>query len=115
MTYRSRPLLDLCRDKSCGCCGASDGTIVAAHRNRGKGMGIKVSDALVAPLCAGCHADFDQGRWGIAGDLMFCEIALMHLAELFEAGRVVVAGHSQREPKSTPIPKIIKHTGVMSR
>jgi len=33
-----------------------------AHRNEGKGMGIKVSDALVAPLCWGCHYILDQGK-----------------------------------------------------
>ena len=36
--------------------------MAAAHRNEGKGMGIKVSDALVAPLCFSCHRTLDQGK-----------------------------------------------------
>lgn len=43
-------------------CGIEDGTVVAAHRNEGKGMGLKVSDALVAALCHKCHAELDQGK-----------------------------------------------------
>lgn len=43
-------------------CGLQDGTVVAAHRNEGKGMGIKNSDALTAALCFKCHYELDQGR-----------------------------------------------------
>ena len=50
------------REAPCGNCGVSDGTVVAAHRNEGKGMGLKVSDALVAPLCMHCHYELDQGK-----------------------------------------------------
>lgn len=42
-------------------CGANDGTIVGAHRNMGKGMALKVSDALVASLCYKCHHEYDNG------------------------------------------------------
>ena len=42
-------------------CGANDGTIVGAHRNMGKGMALKVSDALVASLCHKCHHEYDNG------------------------------------------------------
>ena len=65
MTYRSKAFRDLCRDRSCACCGAQDGTIVPAHRNGGglKGMGLKSPDSWVLPLCFGCHKDYDEGRW----------------------------------------------------
>lgn len=39
----------------------------AAHSNsakHGKGGGIKASDAFVIPLCAICHAAFDQYKLG---------------------------------------------------
>ena len=39
----------------------------AAHSNsakRGKGRGIKASDAFVIPLCAICHAAFDRFELG---------------------------------------------------
>lgn len=59
--YRNKKLLEIVREIPCQCCGACDGTVVAAHRNQGKGMGLKVSDALVAALCHSCHAELDQG------------------------------------------------------
>ena len=34
----------------------------AAHRNEGKGMGMKVDDSLTAALCVHCHAEIDQGK-----------------------------------------------------
>lgn len=60
--FRSKKLLETMRDCPCGHCGINDGTVVAAHRNESKGMGIKVSDALVAPLCFSCHRELDQGK-----------------------------------------------------
>ena len=62
MVFRSKALLEAVRGLTCGNCGAQDGTVVAAHRNQGKGMGIKVSDALVAALCFRCHYQLDQGK-----------------------------------------------------
>jgi hypothetical protein len=60
--YRNKKLLELMRGLPCGNCGVEDGTVVAAHRNQGKGMGIKNSDALVAALCYRCHFQLDQGK-----------------------------------------------------
>jgi hypothetical protein len=60
--YRNQKLLERLRDIPCASCGTQDGTVVAAHRNEGKGMGIKVSDALVAALCVRCHFELDQGK-----------------------------------------------------
>lgn len=34
----------------------------AAHRNEGKGMSMKTSDALVAALCTTCHHELDNGK-----------------------------------------------------
>ena len=62
MTYRNRKLLDRVRELPCQHCGAQDGTVCAAHRNEGKGAGIKASDALVAALCFRCHSAVDQGK-----------------------------------------------------
>lgn len=36
--------------------------VQAAHRNMGKGMGIKTDDCLTAALCPTCHAIIDQGH-----------------------------------------------------
>ena len=60
--FRSKKLLEAIRECPCANCGAEDGTVIAAHRNESKGMGIKVSDALVAALCFQCHTDLDQGK-----------------------------------------------------
>jgi len=44
----------------CQHCG-SHGTQVA-HRNQGKGLSLKTSDALVVALCVDCHSRLDQGK-----------------------------------------------------
>ena len=60
--YRNSKLLKLLREIPCQSCGASDGTVVAAHRNEGKGMGLKNSDALTCSLCYHCHYELDAGN-----------------------------------------------------
>ena len=35
--------------------------IQAAHRNEGKGMGMKASDCSVAAICPACHTEIDSG------------------------------------------------------
>lgn len=42
------------------CCGDT-ATVVPAHRNEGKGMGLKVPDKLTVPACHACHYAYDQG------------------------------------------------------
>jgi len=62
--YRSRPLLNACRELPCQHCGAIDGTVIAAHSNQlrdGKGRGLKAHDYRVASLCYTCHMELDQG------------------------------------------------------
>ncbi len=44
----------------CVLCGR-EGDTQAAHRNEGKGMGLKTDDALTAALCTTCHSAIDQG------------------------------------------------------
>lgn len=36
--------------------------IQVAHRNEGKGMGLKVPDCLTAALCPSCHYELDNGK-----------------------------------------------------
>ena len=64
MIYRNRKLLALAKEAPrCFCCNsANDGTVVAAHRNEGKGMGMKASDAGIAFLCGKCHYEIDNGK-----------------------------------------------------
>lgn len=53
------------RKLPCVRCGS--GPSQAAHSNsskHGKGRGIKASDAFTVPLCAICHAAFDQFKLG---------------------------------------------------
>lgn len=61
-TFRSEAWRRAVASLPCCCCGL-EGPSQAAHRNEGKGMGIKTSDAWTVPLCTSCHADFDQGRY----------------------------------------------------
>lgn len=44
----------------CVLCG-KPGDTQAAHRNEGKGMGLKTDDSLTAALCTTCHTEIDQG------------------------------------------------------
>lgn len=62
MIYRNKTLTEIVRDLPCMHCGRIDGTVCAAHRNEGKGMGVKVSDALIAALCHRCHYELDNGK-----------------------------------------------------
>jgi hypothetical protein len=60
-------MLDACRGQSCwlvvpGIQCSSMATVVPAHENMGKGMGLKVPDSRTVPACHACHAEFDQGR-----------------------------------------------------
>jgi hypothetical protein len=64
-TYRNPEMGELLRQLPCSNCGAEDGTVVGAHRNEGKGMGTKTSDALQAALCFRCHMFLDQGGGGM--------------------------------------------------
>ena len=62
MIYRNPKLIKLLRELPCQVCGIHSETVCAAHRNEGKCMGIKVSDALVAAMCHSCHTELDNGK-----------------------------------------------------
>ena len=57
--YRSEKWLRNVASLECVGCG---GESQAAHRNEGKGMGLKTDDCLTASLCPRCHAEIDQGK-----------------------------------------------------
>lgn len=58
--YRSKKwLAAVAQIECCVLCGRY-GTQVA-HRNEGKGMGLKVDDSLTAALCPQCHHYIDNG------------------------------------------------------
>ncbi len=57
--YRSKRWLHAVHDvEQCVLCGAHG--VQAAHRNVGKGMGMKVDDSLCAALCPTCHHEIDN-------------------------------------------------------
>lgn len=58
--FKSEKFRKLVTTLPCQSCG-QEGT-QAAHRNEGKGMALKTSDALVVALCPTCHSKLDQGR-----------------------------------------------------
>ena len=60
-TYRSKRWLKAVASLPCVICGEQ--RTQAAHRNEGKGMGIKVDDCLTAALCVECHSQIDQGKY----------------------------------------------------
>lgn len=107
MIYRNQELLRLAKDApSCMACGKpNDGDIVAAHRNQGKGLGMKVSDAMVAYVCSRpCHYDLDQGRDMTRDERRaFWDGAFIKtIAWLFESGHLIVAPEAvipDRKPK----------------
>lgn len=58
--YRSKKwLAAVAQIECCVLCGRY-GTQVA-HRNEGKGTGLKVDDSLTAALCPQCHHNIDNG------------------------------------------------------
>lgn len=63
-----KKMLEACRGQDCWLCIPGiclliegDQTVVAAHRNEGKGIGMKVPDELTVPACNLCHFAYDQG------------------------------------------------------
>ena len=59
-TFRSESWRKAVASLPCVLC-YREGMTQAAHRNQGKGIGLKVSDAWTAALCADCHREIDQG------------------------------------------------------
>jgi len=64
-----------------------------AHRNEGKGMGLKTDPHMTARLCRACHDEIDNGRHMERAErraLMDRAIVLTHDA-LIRAGRLKLA------------------------
>ncbi|MEM8096274.1 hypothetical protein Q4R81_17575 [Morganella morganii] len=59
--FRSKKWLQAVREIDC-CVLCGKYGVQAAHRNEGKGVGIKVDDCLTAALCEECHSRIDNGR-----------------------------------------------------
>lgn len=57
--FHSKPWLRAVASLPCVICGAEN--VQAAHRNEGKGMGMKVDDCLTAALCVQHHTEIDSG------------------------------------------------------
>jgi hypothetical protein len=62
-----RRMRDACRNEPCylqipGVCNGDRRTCVPAHRNEGKGAGLKNADFFTLPACFTCHTEFDQGK-----------------------------------------------------
>jgi len=60
-THRSEAWRRAVAALPCAWC-MKEGPSQAAHRNEGKGMGLKAPDCWTFPLCNSCHAEFDQGK-----------------------------------------------------
>lgn len=66
--------------------------VQAAHRNEGKGFGMKTSDCLTAALCPACHAEIDHGN-AMSKEQRRAEIdaaIVATLEKLVKLGKVVV-------------------------
>lgn len=100
--------LDLCRNRPCANCGAQDGTIVPAHRNEGKGMGIKTHDAYCCPLCMSCHHAYDNGPASLDEKRqLWRDLWIIHMSALIEAELIAPVGSKVRELRPQKLAKIL--------
>ena len=66
MPIVDKKMLASARGQACICCGALDGSVIAAHYTGmrqhalGKGTGIKCGDIFTAHLCQKCHDIYDS-------------------------------------------------------
>lgn len=92
--------LKLIEGRACIACGINDGTVVPAHRNEGKGMGLKTHSGTVVPLCMRCHQWYDAGPAPRDEKREFwLRNWTFHMLALIEAGLVAPVGY--KEPRST--------------
>lgn len=60
-TYRSKKWLTAVGQiEQCVLCGAWG--VQVAHRNEGKGIGLKADDCATAAICPCCHQEIDNGK-----------------------------------------------------
>ena len=87
-------------EQPCASCGDSYVQVAHYHGIRkgsfGGGMGKKSHHLMVAPLCQGCHAEYDSGRWqcgddpkGYESEIMLHYIAVTIIAG-YEAGVIKI-------------------------
>jgi len=88
---RSAKWLQAVRELGCCVLCGSYG-VQAAHRNEGKGTGMKTSDCLTAALCPECHSEIDQGKNMDRAERRATMNAaiVMTLEALVKAGKVIV-------------------------
>jgi len=88
-TFRSEKWLRAVASLPCVLC-YREGATQAAHRNEGKGMGIKAHDCWTAALCVSCHSEIDQGKDMTRDERRsrMDRAILMTLAELAQAGAI---------------------------
>lgn len=89
--FRSAKWLQAVRELDrCVLCGSWG--VQAAHRNEGKGAGMKTSDCLTAALCPECHSEIDQGKHMTREERRATMNAaiVMTLEALVKAGRVEI-------------------------
>ena len=112
MTFRSRHLLDLARGAPC-CADflhvCQPETVIAAHRNEGKGMGHKVSDYAVAFVCAEAHRMIDCSVHVTRDEsrAMWLRAYWRTQEYLGESGLIQVTGHTPREKAAQRLSKIV--------
>lgn len=90
--YRSDEWLKAVRSlEYCVLCGAYG--VQAAHRNEGKGAGMKTSDCLTAALCPECHSEIDQGKQMDRNERRATMNAAIVLTveQLVKSGKLVIA------------------------
>lgn len=101
--FRSETLRRAVAELECVNCGREQNT-QAAHGNQGKGMGLKVSDAKIAALCADlCHPMLDQSGSMTKAERREFEVLMIArtLVRLIERGVLRFdAGKLNEEPET---------------
>lgn len=104
MSWVCKPFRDLCQGQPCIACGRQCETVVPAHANEGKGMGMKVSDALTIPLCMSCHTAYDLTTDRDDARAWFNRLHAKWMCVLIEGGALVLSG----KPLRFTLPKIVR-------
>ena len=84
-----------------------------AHRNEGKGAGIKAPDQLTAALCRACHMELDQGKNLVREDRRNQMNAAIvdTIAALLDAGHdISINGRGAQAKRRAPLTKIVRRT-----
>ena len=121
MTYRNPDLLRLARKapRCMACNRPNDGTVVAAHSNERKGMGLKAPDHMWAAMCGKCHIRLDQGADLSREDRRAMWLRAYWFTQdwLWEVGLLVVASEPvpHTNPERAPSRKIKSAKAIPSR